>query len=123
MIVERGLDKQVWSVWKSRPSAIRSMHFCAKELNSLLNRKIFRLSGCASGELSFAFFDLLSHRDAIRNADQIGVVELNSRAFVAVVEQCLDSCRLKVSIDRLGRSHQLIVLDVDRRDHNVKRRD
>ena len=60
-------------------------------------------------DLDSTFGNLLSHIDAIRNSDQVGILELHPRPLVAIVQKYFNSDSLQLLSD-LGRDgHQLVV--------------
>ncbi len=63
--------------------------------------------GEAVDEFDFAFGELLADVDAVGDADQVGVLELDAGALVAVVEQDVEAGCVEVGGDLLAGCEQL----------------
>src|ERR1039458_10207955 len=78
----------------------------------------------AAGEyLDLFFCELLADVDAIRNSDQVGILELHTRTLVAVVKQHVDTYGLQRLGDLLSARLDLLVLRVGRCNEDLERRD
>ncbi len=63
-----------------------------------------------TGKLDLPFGQALgAYNQAHRNADEIGVLELDSRALVAVVVEHLDALLVELTVETVGRLHDLLV--------------
>src|SRR5438477_10630617 len=92
----------------------------SNHLNNRIDWHIFGQASCAGEQFDSAFLDLLADRYPIRHADKISIVELDARALVTIVEQRFDANLAKVIVDSFGYPQQLLILDVDRRQHDME---
>src|ERR1700722_831968 len=93
-----------------------------KEFHDRADPNIAHFSSRAQNDFHSTFGNLLSHRDSKGDTNEIGVLELDSRPFVAVVENQVIPLSFQSLRDVLGRRSNRLILDVDRRNHNLKRR-
>src|SRR6266566_5752658 len=68
-------------------------------------RTIGRLLAAPLSQLDDSLPQLLAHRDAIGNADQVGVLEFHPGALVAIVEQNIHLPALQLPIQRARSGH------------------
>src|SRR5690242_20648640 len=74
-------------------------------------------------QLDYAFRDFFPDRDSVRDADQIRIFELHTRAFVAIVEQHVETGAFQLVIQLLSGCAQIVLLHVCDRYDDVERRE
>ena len=74
-------------------------------------------------EFYFAFGELLADVDAIRDADHLGVLEFDSCALVAVVQQNVEACGSELGCDGFAGGEKVGLFDVGDGDDDLEGRD
>src|SRR6266446_3925742 len=87
------------------------------------NLNVSGLASRALNDFHSIVGNLLSHIDSKGNTNQIGVLELHTRTFIAIIEQYVDASVFKSASDVLGGSADLLVAGVGGDYHHFKRCD
>ncbi len=117
---EAGLVAVIRAVKARFPEARLIFNRSMGELSPL---QLARLAGAPLDQLDFPLHEFFPDRDTPRHADQFSIFELHAGAFIAVVEQRINSRCLALVVDSYRRFAQRIIANVYGRDHDIERCD
>src|SRR6185369_3088087 len=93
------------------------LHYSCYHIRYLGDSSFRGLSSRTTDHLNFPFRQFLANVDSNRNANQVGILELHSRPFVAIIEYAIVTRVLQGSRNLYARFRERLILQVRRNDN------